>query len=119
MDDNKKDLEELLNSIKNQKAFLAPAVLEVTEPERAVPFFVYETEVARNERTTKRLIIALIIAIILLFLSNAAWLYAWTRYDYESEEITYTQDGEGFNNINTGEQGDVNGPKRNNQEAEP
>lgn len=74
----------------------------------AVPFFVYETEVARNERTTKRLIIALVIAIILIFASNAAWLYAWTQYDYTSEEVTYSQDGEGINNINTGEQGDIN-----------
>lgn len=49
----------------------------------------------------------MLIAIILLFLSNLAWLYAWMQYDYVSEEISYMQDGEGLNNINTGSQGDV------------
>lgn len=29
------------------------------------------------------------------------------QYEFVSEEITYTQDGEGYNNINTGTQGDV------------
>lgn len=88
----------------NKAIYNSPPLLE-----RVVPFFVYETEVARNERTTRRLIIALVIAIILLFISNALWLYAWTQYDYSSDAVTYSQDGEGFNNINTGEQGDIYG----------
>lgn len=87
--------------------------------ERVVPFFVYETEVARNERTTKRLITALVITIILLFASQAIWIYAWMQYDYTSEEVTYSQDGEGFNNINTGEMGDIYGPESDDSEAEP
>lgn len=87
--------------------------------EKVVPFFVYETEVARDERTTKRLITALIIAIILIFASNALWLLAWIQYDYTSEEVTYSQDGEGFNNINTGEMGDIYGTESDDTEAEP
>lgn len=82
--------------------------------EKVVPFFVYETEVARNERTTKRLITALIITIILLFAANAIWLYAWVQYDYTSEEVTYSQDGEGLNNINNGLQGDIYGTEADN-----
>lgn len=75
---------------------------------KSIPYIVYEGAQARNERREKRLIIALIIAIALIFVSNAIWLYAWMQYDYTSEEITYSQDGEGFNNINAGNQGNVN-----------
>ena len=76
-----------------------------------IPYIVYESAEARAERTVKRLIIALIVTILLLFASNAIWLYAWNQYDYvsetETETVTYKQDGEGYNNINTGTQGDV------------
>lgn len=72
-----------------------------------VSFIVYEGTLVRHERTVKRLIIALVITIILMFLSNLGWLYAWMQYDYIGEEITYSQDGQGLNNINTGNQGGV------------
>lgn len=70
--------------------------------DRKVPLYIYEGTTARFERVNKRLIIALIITIILLFLSNIAWLWYINQYDFISEEITYSQDGQGFNNINTG-----------------
>ena len=54
----------------------------------SVPYIVYEGEMARNERHIHRLIIALIIAIGVIFISNLAWLKAWTMYDYSSEETT-------------------------------
>lgn len=76
-----------------------------------IPYIVYESAEAKAERTGRRLIVALIIAVVLLFASNALWLYAWNQYDYvseaETETVTYKQDGEGYNNINTGTQGDV------------
>lgn len=84
-----------------------------------VPYVVYESAQVRSERHIKRLIIALVIAIILIFASNVAWLYAWCQYDYTSEEITYSQDGEGMNTINTGRQGDIiNESENDNKEAE-
>jgi hypothetical protein len=43
---------------------------------------------ARNERAVKRLVIALIVAIALIFASNAVWLYAWMQYDYSSDMTT-------------------------------
>lgn len=86
--------------------------------ENNIPYIVYESAQVRSERHIKRLVIALVIAIILIFASNAIWLYAWCQYDYTSEEITYTQDGEGMNNINTGTQGDVNNePKDDNKKT--
>lgn len=75
--------------------------------EKTVPYIVYEGTQARNERTVKRLIIALIVSIVGVVASNAYWLHQWTQYDYESEVITYTQDGRGLNTINLGVQEDV------------
>lgn len=62
-----------------------------------VPYIVYESSMTSSERFIKRLIIALIISIALLFISNLIWLKAWTSYDYTSTETTYTQDGQGLN----------------------
>jgi hypothetical protein len=53
-----------------------------------VPYIVHETAMARNERNVKRMIIAIVMAIVLLFVSNALWLWAWMQYDYESYEVT-------------------------------
>lgn len=50
-----------------------------------------------------KILILLIVTIILLFTSNLIWLYEWNQYDY----ISYEQDGEGVNSINTGEMGDL------------
>lgn len=89
-----------------------------------IPFVVYESAQTRMEWTIKRLIIALIIAVILIFTSNAAWLYCWMQYDYIGEEAetetTYQQDGEGLNNINTGAQGEPsNGAEIDNPNGHP
>jgi hypothetical protein len=69
----------------------------------SVPFIVHEGIVSRQERTIKRLVIALIIAISLMFVTNCIWIY----YETQFETVTYNQDGEGINNVNTGTQGDV------------
>jgi len=75
--------------------------------EKDVPYLVFEGQMARNERTAKRLIIALIIAIILIFASNLAWLYAWCQYDYTSETRSVEIDsGEGIANY-IGNDGDI------------
>jgi photosystem II stability/assembly factor-like uncharacterized protein len=71
--------------------------------ENNVPYIVHEAAQARSERHIKRLVIALVVAIVLIFASNAAWLLAWMQYDYTSEttttETTYQQDGQGLNII--------------------
>lgn len=53
-----------------------------------IPYVVYESTCARAERQHKRLIIALVICLIMVFVSNALWLYAWMQYDYSGEEVT-------------------------------
>lgn len=66
-----------------------------------VPYIVYEGEMARQERQTKRLIVMLIIMLVLFFASNMAWLYVWNQYEYVEETETTTidakQDGKGVN----------------------
>lgn len=66
-----------------------------------VPFNAFEATCTRLELIIRRLTIALIVCIILIFVNNVAWVYAWMQYDYESEtvETVYTQDGEGLNII--------------------
>lgn len=57
------------------------------KPKGAVPFAAYETELARHDRHVKRLLIVIVICILLLALTNAAWLYAWNQYDYVDETV--------------------------------
>jgi hypothetical protein len=83
-----------------------------------VPYIVYESAEAKHERTVKRLILALMLAIGLLFLSNALWLNAWMQYDYvgtdESSEITVDA-GKGTANY-IGNDGDITNGEDNSQE---
>ena len=81
----------------------------------SVPYIVHESSMARMERQIKRLWIALLVVICMLFASNAGWLI----YESQFETITYQQGGEGINNVNYGEQGDLNnGAESENQAQE-
>ena len=53
-----------------------------------VPYVAFEASQARQERQIKRMWVALIVSIAIIFASNAMWLWAWMQYDYESYEIT-------------------------------
>lgn len=75
---------------------------------KKVDFIVYEANEARHERTVKRLIIALVISAILMFASNALWLWAWTSYDYSNEETSYVDvDGKDGTANYIGNDGDI------------
>lgn len=76
---------------------------EAHAPE-SVPYIVHESSMARMERQIKRLWIALITAIALLFASSAIFTYAWLQYDYASYEAI-TDDGGDANII--GNDGDI------------
>ena len=80
----------------------------------SVPYVVHESMVARQERQIKRMWIALIVAISMLFASNIGWLI----YESQFETISYEQDGEGINNVNYGEQGDLNNGTESENKAE-
>lgn len=73
------------------------------EQQASVPYFVYEAEMARQERTVKRLWILCIIMFLALVISNAGWI--WYESQFEDEVITQevTQDsGEGGTNTYNG-----------------
>ena len=58
------------------------------------------------ERMVKRLWIALIVCICLIFASNAAWLYCWIQYDYESYSCEVSADGDSDANF-IGQDGNI------------
>lgn len=68
--------------------------------DKNIPYIAFESMMARNERHIKRLVIALIIAICLMFASNALWLYCWMQYDYADTTETVTVDSDGDGNAN-------------------
>ena len=72
----------------------------------SVPYIVHESSMARMERQVKRGWIALVVAVCLLFASNAAWLYAWCQYDYSSEEVVTVDGKDGVANY-IGNDGDI------------
>lgn len=53
----------------------------------------------RLDKTNFRLVVALILTIVLLFVSNAIWAYVWLQYDYvdewSAEETVTIDSGEG------------------------
>lgn len=63
--------------------------------EDKIPYVVYESAMTRADRHIRRLVIALVVAIVMIFASNAVWLYAWMQYDYVTAENTTTVDAEG------------------------
>lgn len=72
-----------------------------------VPYIVFEGEMARHERTIKRLVTLLILTIALLFISNVAWLWFFNSFDIISDEITV--DGTQAGNANfIGQDGVIN-----------
>lgn len=89
----------------------------ISEP--MVPYYVHEGILARNERTIKRLIVALIVAIAVILAGNGLWLYVWMQYDYSSSNSSVEIDGEdGIANY-IGNNGDIsNGVDTSNKKSQ-
>lgn len=71
-----------------------------------VPYLVHESEMARAERTIKRLWITTLILIFMLVGTNAAWLW-WNNQLETVESWEITQENEGGNNNYIGNDGDI------------
>ena len=76
---------------------------KTTQPEN-VSYFFHQEVMARAERNIKRWMIAFFITFFALLATNVGWIV----YESQFETVSYTQDGEGINNVNVGEQGDIN-----------
>ena len=80
-----------------------------------VPYLVHEMEMARADRTIKRLWITTLVLIFMLVGTNAAWMYYESQWEtVESWEITQENDG-GYNNY-IGNDGDIVNGEADNQE---
>ena len=62
----------------------------IAQTPKDVPYIAHESAVARLERVIKRLWVLVLVLIVLLAASNAAWLY----YESSFEEIRIEQDNE-------------------------
>lgn len=95
------------------------------EDHESISMFAHESIMARMERTVKRLFIALIFSIVIIFATNMAWLYMWMQYDYmdtdtdtvQTEQVTLDSGGEGSANyIEKSNVGDIVNGTDNSQE---
>ena len=64
-----------------------------------VPYVVHEGVMSRLERVIKRLWITVIVAVCLLFVSNAGWLIYESQFETLEYSYDYQQDGQGTNII--------------------
>lgn len=74
--------------------------------QRDIPYIAFESEMARYERTIKRLVVALVLTIALLFASNVAWLWFFSQFDIADTAVTLDSQDEGTNNY-VGNDGDI------------
>ena len=78
--------------------------------DKSIPYYLHEGEMARQERTIKRLWILCLIMVFLLVGTNAGWLWYESQFEDVVTTETYqdvTQDAE--NGINTFVGGDYHG----------
>ena len=90
-----------------------------TEDNIILPRFVWESSNASHERTVKRFIWALVIAVILLAVSNGAWLFVFNQYDFSSESYTIENSDDGnANYLEAGDNGEINNGIKDSSEEE-
>lgn len=68
-------------------------------PPEPVPYVVHESDMARQERTIKRLWILLLVMLVLLVGTNGAWIYYESQFVEETttvEQDIETGDGDAF-----------------------
>lgn len=86
-----------------------------------ISYAAHEGEMTRMHGIIKHMIVMIIICVILLFASNALWLYAWMQYDYSSDATTtetVTVDGkDGIANY-IGNDGEINNGKDSGAESD-
>lgn len=83
-------------------------------PPEPVPYVAHESDMARQERTIKRLWILLLVIVGLFVGSNGWWIWRESQF----EDITITQENEdGYNNF-IGNDGDIYNGEANNQNSQ-
>ena len=86
----------------------------IAQTPKDVPYIAHESAVARLERVIKRLWVLVLVLIVLLAASNAAWIL-WES-QYQTIETTITQENaDGYNNY-IGNDGDIVNGNADNQD---
>ena len=62
--------------------------------EKMIPYFSHEGDMARMERTNRRLFVVIIILIAALIGTNAGWIYYESQFETQEETTTVQQDAE-------------------------
>ena len=75
-----------------------PENLERKETVESVPYIVYESAQVRNERNIKRMLIALVLAVVMLFASNLVWIWYINQYDFANYEVSTANGGDAYYN---------------------
>lgn len=70
-----------------------------------IPYIAFEAEMARHERMIKRLLVALVASIFLLFISNVAWLWFFNQFDIATDTVTQGTDAGDNSYIGAGASG--------------
>ena len=88
---------------------------KVQNAPESVPYIAHESSMARMERQTKRLWVAVILLIVLMVCTNAAWLYYECQFSDIVTTIEAEQDGSGVNIVSGGDleygaEGESNNP---------
>ena len=78
----------------------------IAQTPKDVPYIVHEGAVARLERVIKRMWVLVLSLIILLCVSNAAWIWYCNQWE-TVESLEITQENEGVNNNYIGNDGDI------------
>lgn len=81
-----------------------------------VPYIVYESAMARNERTVKRLVAVIVVLSLVLCATIGGFLWYLSQYDFSGEEIIVDAYDGHANYI--GENGDINNGSYNSQETD-
>lgn len=89
--------------------------------EKSIPYFVHEGDMARAERTIRRLWILCIILVLLLTVTNGAWLYYESQFEdvvttEYTQDVTQDADGDGSNTFIGGDSYGTTESKTDNQD---
>lgn len=74
-----------------------------------ISYSAYQMAQANNRKNIRNIIIALIVAIVMIFGTNLAWLLVWNSYEFYGEETIVELDSNDGGNANyIGNNGDIN-----------
>lgn len=56
-------------------------------------FNAFESAITRYEKIIHRLIVVVVLSLVMLFISNAVWIYAWKQLDFADSTIINNTEG--------------------------